>query len=160
MRIRLTEAQDLDEIMFIYEYAREQMKISGNPHQWYDKLPTENTISDDIKNKNSYIIEKDGIICGVFTFIIGEEPNYKTIEGQWKNNDVYGTIHRIASSGKESGIFARCLKFCENKISNIRIDTHRDNKIMQHLIEKNGFYRCGIIHVQDGSPRIAYQKQW
>ena len=33
-----------------------------------------------------------------------------------------------------------------------------DNKIMQHLLEKNGFTRCGIIHVADGSPRFAYQK--
>ena len=33
-----------------------------------------------------------------------------------------------------------------------------DNQIMQHLLEKNGFTRCGIIHVADGTPRIAYQK--
>lgn len=29
---------------------------------------------------------------------------------------------------------------------------------MQHKIEKNGFTRCGIIYITDGSPRIAYQK--
>ncbi|MEI3312611.1 MAG: GNAT family protein [Faecalibacterium prausnitzii] len=40
----------------------------------------------------------------------------------------------------------------------LRADTHADNKIMQHLLEKNGFTRCGIIHVADGSPRFAYQK--
>ena len=27
-----------------------------------------------------------------------------------------------------------------------------------HTIEKNGFKRCGIIHVKDGSERIAYEK--
>ncbi len=43
-------------------------------------------------------------------------------------------------------------------MSNFRIDTHNDNKIMQHVIEKNGFIRCGIIYVKDGSPRIAYEK--
>ena len=32
------------------------------------------------------------------------------------------------------------------------------NKIMQHLLEENGFTKCGIIHVEDGTPRIAYQK--
>ena len=26
------------------------------------------------------------------------------------------------------------------------------------LLEKNGFTRCGIIHVADGTPRIAYQR--
>ena len=27
---------------------------------------------------------------------------------------------------------------------------------MQKLIEKNGFVKCGIIHVKDGTPRIVY----
>ena len=27
-----------------------------------------------------------------------------------------------------------------------------------HLLEENGFTKCGIIHVEDGTPRIAYQK--
>lgn len=29
---------------------------------------------------------------------------------------------------------------------------------MQHLLEKYGFVRCGIIYLPDGAPRIAYQK--
>ena len=39
----------------------------------------------------------------------------------------------------------------------IRSDTHADNKTMQHLIEADGFTRCGIIYIADGTPRIAYQ---
>ena len=27
-----------------------------------------------------------------------------------------------------------------------------------NLLEQNGFTRCGVIHVRDGSPRFAYQK--
>lgn len=30
---------------------------------------------------------------------------------------------------------------------------------MQQVFEKNGFERCGIIYVEDGSPRIGYQRQ-
>lgn len=29
---------------------------------------------------------------------------------------------------------------------------------MQHVLEKNGFTRCGIIFTEDGSERIAFQK--
>ena len=29
---------------------------------------------------------------------------------------------------------------------------------MQKVLEENGFTKCGIIHVADGTPRIAYQK--
>ena len=53
-----------------------------------------------------------------------------------------------------SEVIAWCLEHCES----LRADTHADNKIMQHLLEKNGFTKCGIIHVEDGTPRIAYQK--
>lgn len=158
INIRHTESKDFANVMRIYEYARSQMKINGNPNQWRDTYPAETLIIDDIKNKNSYVIENDGVICGVFTFIIGDDPTYRRIEGQWKNNEHYGTIHRIASSGVMRGVFPVCLEFCEEKISNIRIDTHHDNKIMQHQIEKCGFEKCGIIYFKDGSPRIAYQK--
>ena len=144
--------------MDIYAYAREQMKKNGNPHQWGDTNPAEAVIAKDIQNRNSYVLEQDGVLCGVFAFIIGEDPTYQTIAGQWKQDGVYGAIHRIASNGRARGIFQHCLQFCESKIPNIRIDTHRDNRIMQHLIEKHGFERCGIIHLADGSPRIAYQK--
>lgn len=158
MKIRYTKMDDLEAVMGIYAYAREQMKANGNPDQWRDTNPTEAVIISDIQNKNSYVMEQDGIICGVFTFIIGEDPTYQTIEGKWKRDGVYGAIHRVASGGRTRGIFQRCLQFCESKISNLRIDTHRDNQIMRHLIEKYGFERCGIIYIADGSPRIAYQK--
>ena len=158
INIRHTENNDLTDVMRIYEYARAQMKINGNPNQWRDTYPPEALITDDIKNKNSYVIEKGGAICGVFAFIIGDDPTYQRIEGQWKNNAPYGAIHRVASSGMMRGVFPACAEFCEAKISNLRVDTHLDNKIMQHQIEKFGFEKCGIIYIEDGSPRIAYQK--
>ena len=52
----------------------------------------------------------------------------------------------------------RQLDWSMEHCQSLRADTHADNKIMQHLLEKNGFTRCGIIHVADGSPRFAYQK--
>ena len=55
------------------------------------------------------------------------------------------------------GLFSQCLEFCRTICPEIRVDTHHDNRTMQHLAEKYGFQRCGIIYVRDGSPRIAYQ---
>ena len=105
INIRHTENNDLTDVMRIYEYARAQMKINGNPNQWRDTYPPEALIIDDIKNKNSYVIEKDGVICGVFAFIIGDDPTYQRIEGQWKNTAPYGAIHRVASNGMMRGVF-------------------------------------------------------
>jgi ABC-type sugar transport system substrate-binding protein len=38
------------------------------------------------------------------------------------------------------------------------IDRHKDNAIMQHILESHHFTICGTIYADDGSPRIAYQK--
>ena len=157
--IRNADLSDLKEIMDIYEYARKFMKQTGNRNQWANKFPPENLIKEDIEKKQLYIIEKSGFICGVFAFIIGNDPTYSIIKnGEWLSYEKYGTVHRVASNGKSKGIFIEIITFCESKISHLRIDTHKDNKIMQHLIEKNGFYKCGIIYVTDGTPRFVYEK--
>lgn len=157
MEIRRAFKDDLQDILDIYAYARVQMAKNGNPTQWGNSRPQKFKVMEDINNGNSYVILHEGRICGVFAFISGEEPTYRKIEGKWKNDLPYGTIHRIASNSTVKGIFDTCIKFCQSKISNLRIDTHSDNKIMQHLIEKNNFERCGIIYVEDGTPRIAFQ---
>ena len=157
--IRNADLSDLKEIMDIYEYARKFMKQTGNRNQWANKFPPESLIKEDIEKKQLYIIEKSGFICGVFAFIIGNDPTYSIIKnGEWLSYEKYGTVHRVASNGKSKGIFNEIIKFCESKINHLRIDTHKDNKIMQHLIEKNGFYKCGIIYVTDGTPRFVYEK--
>lgn len=159
MNIRKSTIGDLDILLSIYKYAREQMKLNGNPTQWGNNKPSIETIINDITNGNSYIIEKDHQICGTFVFIIGNEPTYENIEnGKWLNDDKYGVIHRVASNGKAKGIIDICLSYCENIIDNIRIDTHKNNTIMQNLLEKAGYQKCGTIFVEDGTPRIAYQK--
>lgn len=35
---------------------------------------------------------------------------------------------------------------------------HADNHTMQHVTEKDGFIRTGIIYAADKTPGIAYQK--
>ena len=159
MMVRKTQLSDLDEVMEIYGYAREVMKRNGNPNQWCDDKPYREQIEEDISAGNSYVAENEGGICGVFAFIIGEDETYGYIEGgNWLNNEPYGTIHRIASGGKVNGILKTAVEFGFTMTDNVRVDTHRDNKIMQHLLTKLGFTECGIIYLPDGDPRIAYHK--
>lgn len=159
MYIRPAENCDFDEIMSIYAYAREQMRLAGNPKQWGTDRPSPETVREDIAKKQAYVIIHQNVLCGVFAFIIGEDPTYRRIEhGTWPNEEPYGTLHRVAGNGHAHGILAEALTFCEEKIGNIRIDTHRNNKIMLHLLEKYGYQKCGYIYVEDGTRRIAYQK--
>lgn len=158
MEIRQTTNLDLDTILSIYAIARQYMRNSGNKNQWINNYPSDEVLLNDISNQNSYVILNENKIVGVFTFILGEDPTYSYIEnGKWLNDKPYGTIHRIASSMECSGIFKETLEFALSKVANVRIDTHRDNKTMQHLVIKNGFTRCGVIYLTNGDPRDAFQ---
>lgn len=155
--VRHTEPSDLDSVMAIIDYARTRMRRSGNASQWVNGYPSRDVILADIRNRNSYVIESDGGLLGVFTFIVGDEPTYSVIDGNWPDNNPYGTIHRIASAPDAKGVADIALAFCRKSGVNIRIDTHADNVPMLNWIAKRGFSYCGIIHVEDGSPRKAFQ---
>lgn len=158
--IRRSEAEDLDEIMPVYEAAKRFMRSRGNMTQWTGGYPSREVILRDINAGNHYVgLTADGKIAMVFTFIIGPDPTYTVIEGgEWLNNEPYGTIHRIASSGLVSGMLRGCVDFCFGVVDNIRIDTHADNLPMLSAIKRLGFTECGVIHIADGSPRTAFHK--
>lgn len=164
MEIKKARFTDLDSIMSIYDRARAFMAENGNPDQWGDGYPHREDIAADITKEVCYICTEQGRICGVFALIPGEEVTYRTIEnGEWRTQEPYATIHRLASDGVCSGIARLCFSWCQEQCRELglalRIDTHADNLVMQHVIEAAGFEKCGIIRVRDGSPRIAYQKE-
>ena len=155
-KIRRAETADLKRILEIYDWARKFMAENGNPTQWGISHPAQHVLEDDIHKGRLYVVTQENGICGVFMFALGEDPTYAYIEGSWRSDSPYGVIHRIAGSG--GGILASALGFCSERIGYLRIDTHADNKPMQRAIEKAGFSKCGIIYVEDGTPRIAYDR--
>lgn len=158
MTIRRSTLSDLPRILEIYSRARDFMRSSGNPTQWGDSRPAESSVRGDIERGVGYVVEHGGEIVGVFAFIIGLDPTYERIDGEWLNDEPYGTVHRIASSGEVRGVFSACLDFCFSLMPNIRIDTHCNNAPMRHLLKKHGFTECGTIWTDDGTPRMAFQK--
>ena len=135
------------------------MHTHGNPNQWNGAYPDKDTLLDDINKGYLYVItHENGRIYGVFALIGGKDPTYEYIEGKWKSDTEYGTIHRIASDGMVSDVVKTAVDYCEKIIPSIRIDTHEKNKTMRHVLKKLGFVECGIIYIDDGTPRIAYQK--
>ena len=103
------------------------------------------------------MVVRKGQIRGVFAFIPGIDPTYGYIEGSWCSDAPYAAIHRVASDGA-GGILAEAVAFGWEKIQHLRIDTHADNWVMQRAIERAGFQKCGIIYLENGDPRIAYEK--
>lgn len=156
LTVRPAVTADMPAILNIYARARHFMAENGNPTQWGTEYPQQELLEEDMARNGLYVLSDGEAVRGVFVFIIGPDPTYARIEdGSWHSNETYGTIHRIAGDGT-GGMFSACLEFCRSKCGYLRIDTHENNKIMQHVVTKAGFRRCGIIYTDNGTPRIAF----
>ena len=160
--IRQSTADDIDRIMEVYDSAKQYMRSQGNLYQWTGEYPDRKTILNDIAHRSHYIAEDDeGNILMTFSFILEEDPTYRVIEnGKWLNDKPYGTIHRIASSGRSGGMLKACVDFCKEMTDNIRIDTHADNSPMQNALHRLDFKFCGLIYTREGFPRLSFQKDF
>lgn len=161
MHIQSATPQDLNSIMPIIDEARGIMRENGNMTQWSNGYPSSEVILNDINNGHGFVCILEDEVVGYFCFIAGDnpEPTYNVIEGgEWLNNDPYGVIHRLASGRKSRGIARAAFDFAFTITGAIRVDTHHDNLPMQNFLKKNGFDYCGVIYVNDGTPRDAFQK--
>ncbi len=159
MNVRKAAEKDLNRIMEIYKGARDFMRENGNPDQWGDSYPSRELIANDIQSGCCHVCEMQGALVGVFYYKEETDPTYEKIyEGEWINPAPYAVIHRIAVATHCRGVASFCFDYCFSLCRNIKIDTHRNNLPMQRSLAKNGFTRCGIIYLEDGSERIAYQK--
>lgn len=158
MHIRKSTFEDIPRMQEIFAIARKFMAETGNPHQWAETYPSLEQLTDDIESGDSYVCLSGARIVGTFVLRGGDDPTYAVIyEGAWTNDRPYATIHRIASSGEVKGIFHIAMEYALQQYDTIRIDTHRDNVVMQNAIDKAGFSYCGIIHCWNGDERLAYQ---
>lgn len=158
--IRSAQPSDMAAIISVMADAKKIMRQSGNLSQWEDGYPSEESITTDMSKHGAFVIEDNEKIVGYFAFLESPEPTYKQIyEGEWLDDSApYHVVHRIASRADAHGIFSSIMDYCFAHEQNIRIDTHRDNKIMQHNMKKHGFSYCGIIYLANGDERFAYQK--
>lgn len=172
--VRAATVLDIPAVLLMYAHSKSVMRASGNMLQWGGTYPDEQQLRDDITRGISYVIEehcvttdegaasKEGAMrtIGTFAFIVGKEPTYSVIEdGSWEDDDVpYGTIHRLACAEGVKGVAQTCFEYCDRHAPTLRVDTHADNIIMNHIAQKEGFTCRGIIHVKDGTQRNAYQR--
>ena len=157
MFIRPATEADLPALRPVFEAAKGIMRADGNLEQWAAPgFPGDALLLRDIARGGGFIIERERIVA-YFALLPSPEPTYDYIDGAWLTDEPYGVIHRMASYPEEHGIFAAIIDFAAARYAHLRIDTHRDNRIMQHLIEKHGFTYCGVIWLEDGTDRLAYE---
>ena len=137
--------------------------------QWQDGYPTEDQIKLDIANQDSYIIiDSEGVIIGTTVFTFKPESTYQQIGGNWETHDnsIYGVIHRLAvdDAYRKSGLARFVFDECEELVkthetaTSLRIDTHRGNLGMQGLLKKRNYNYCGVIYLDSGDDRLAFEK--
>lgn len=154
--IRPATEADIPQAMRIVGAAKQFMRASGNLTQWAGPYPGPEHLQADIVRGNLYVVEHDGTPCAIFAFIVGEDPTYAYIEGEWPDNLPYGTLHRVATDGTQSRMLDAIVRWCLQRVDRLRMDTHRDNVPMQKAAERCGFRHCGVIYLADGNPREAF----
>jgi predicted GNAT family N-acyltransferase len=165
MEFRKAVKTDINDIMNIIRQAQAYFKEQGI-NQWQNNYPDVDTINNDIDNNNSYVLLKDNNIVATAAVSFDGEKTYNSIyDGQWISNNEYAVIHRIAVNnnykglGLSSEIIRNVEQLCLNKgVYSIKVDTHEENLSMQKLLRKNNFQYCGVIYLEDGSKRIAFEK--
>lgn len=162
MEIQIATAEDLVPIMKTIDATRQIMRKNGNTTQWINGYPSKELILNDIISGCGFVCIENNKIAAYFCFTKGNapEPTYTVIEnGMWLNDKPYGVVHRLASDGTTKGVANACFDYCFSQINNMRVDTNHNNLPMQNFLKKYGFSYCGIIYVDDRSPRDAFQME-
>lgn len=178
--------EDYDTIASVYSYARLKMIQGGNPRQWGTKYPLPERIHEDIDGRHTILLVDDAAdipapspdvpyappvlrerrgeherVIGIFSVFHDPDPDYKVIDGDWLDDLPYTTIHRVASSGLARHAAADLLTWSKKTFGNVRCDTGLKNHAMQHILESQGFTRCGNIIMPENDEienvRVAYQ---
>jgi RimJ/RimL family protein N-acetyltransferase len=133
--------------------------------QWDDTHPTQAAVEADIRRGDGYAIRVGGVLAGYLCLSFDGDPAYPAIEGVWRFADDYAVIHRMAigeayrGRGLTGQVFRLAGEIALQKgVEILRIDTHRDNLRMRHVLEKHGFVFCGTV-VQNGGERLAFDKK-
>lgn len=163
MNIRQATYSDIDVLMEIFDGARHIMRASGNLLQWNDGYPAREVVLKDIENGHCHVICEGDAVLGTMALIQGPDPTYSYIEGSWPDERPYYAIHRIATAAPGRNVAKALFDWAFEHIAElgyevIRIDTHRDNCIMKHILTKYGFTMCGVIYLENGDPRDAYHR--
>lgn len=156
MTIRLATEKDIPNMRKIFNAARDYQLKTGFT-QWAEGYPAQELILKDIEKEAAYVYlnEADEII-GVLSVFTEPDPTYTYIEGEWLNEQPYATIHRIATAQNEKGVGQYLMRWVQEQHANIRIDTHKENKPMKHILDKLGYFYTGVIYIENGEARDAF----
>ncbi len=164
MELRKVTKEELDIAVSILEMAKKHLKEQGID-QWQDGYPDRARVLKDIEEGKGYFAVNADMVWGYLYISFDGEPSYRTIDGAWEGDELYVVVHRIAFSddARGKGGSGRVFRLVEEMsakrgVHYFRIDTHADNKKMQHVLTKYGFTFRGTVRIDCGT-RLAFEKK-
>ena len=160
--IEKAKLTDLSEIVAVIESARAFLKAQEIDQWQKSAYPAAADVRSDIENNVAYVLKVDGKVAAYAAVMTGFDHAYDLIHGAWRNDSHdYVTVHRMAVStafrGQALGQgFLTSVFETFSTYQDFRVDTHPDNQIMQHILTKLGFEKCGVVMFEGA--RWAYQK--
>jgi RimJ/RimL family protein N-acetyltransferase len=157
MEVRQTQENDVPALLDIFAKARSFMAAEGNPNQWPKWYPGSADVHEDMAKKASYVVVDGQTVVGYFALYSFDE-NYALIDGHWLNDEPYLVVHRLASIKAGAGSYA--LRYAMSLAKNVRVDTHKDNKPMESLLQKLGFVYCGMVPLLQRPSNVREGYMW
>ncbi len=161
--LRPVNVDEIDIAMQFIDEAKKYLKSLG-VDQWQKGYPNRECIIHDVMNKKGYFLTFKNDTTGYLCIDFDGEPAYNELQGHWQQNGAYVVVHRMAigNAFRGKGIANFAFRLVEkmalsNGVNCIRVDTDAENKTMQYILKKNGFYYCGVIRF-DNSDKIAFEK--
>lgn len=163
MEWRKGTVRELDAAMALIDQAKAFLRAQG-VDQWQSGYPDRDCLRSDLERGNGYFCVEGGAVVGYLCADFAGEPAYETLNGAWLTEQPYVVVHRMALDDrvKGRGLASRAFALVEalakeRGVHSFKVDTDRDNRVMRHLLEKNGFTYCGTIRF-DNSEKIAFEK--
>lgn len=163
--MRTATTNDIPDMMRVIASARKFLGDQGIP-QWQGTYPDQAAIEQDIATGIGRVLVVDGKVAGLAALVVGPDPHYLRIDGEgWLADVPYLAVHRFALDGSIRGkqlsrVFLSNImsEAYRRGFTDLRVDTHAQNVIMQHAITGMGFDFRGIVYMDEPVPeRNAYE---
>ena len=166
MEFRLAREIDKIEIEKIYEDGSLKLKSLGiNQWQGQDK-PNLDNFKNLIANKNIFVLEDNNRVVSTVIIYDYDLDYEKNLDGKWNSSKAYVALHRIGTleSERNKGYGRKIIEFAEsyareNNFKSVRIDTHRENKSMQNLLNSMNYIYVGLVYLDGKNERLAFEKE-
>lgn len=132
--------------------------------QWTEAYPILPDIAEDIETQRAWLLREGDTVLGYLCLDFDGEPAYDAITGgSWLCDEPYAVLRWLALNARGRGLTRVLFDLAaersrEQGITYLRLNIGLQNSRMQHILEKVGFEKRGIIIFQ-GSGKFAYEKR-